>query len=122
MHPRHDCREEEEQAVHNAKRKARLQHATRPVDVQMQRIERRAPQNPQANGRRRPRRDADAVKVLDKAQVVHARDKGTDESEIDETDEARVGAGAVVREEGEERPGEAEHGDDEEDEDVAGRE
>jgi len=46
MHQRHDRRKEEEYAVHDAKRKARLEHPARLVDVEVERVERRAAKDP----------------------------------------------------------------------------
>lgn len=122
MHQRQHSRKEKEHAVHNPKRPARLQHATRLINVQIQRIQRRAAQNPKADISLAPPREIDAVVVLDETEVVDACDKGADETEVDDTDEAGVGGGAMVGEEGEEGPGEGEDRDDEEDQDVGGRE
>jgi hypothetical protein len=121
VHQRQHGREEEEDGVHDAKGKARLQHAARLVDVDVERVERGVAEDAEADGRRRPGRDVDAVKVLDEAQIVHAGYEGADEAEIDEADELRVRLAAMVREEREQRPSESEDRHDEEDEDVVGR-
>lgn len=63
-----------------------------------------------------------AVGVGDAAQLVDGADESADEGEVDEGDEAGVGRGAVVGEEGEDGPGDGEDRDDEEDENGVGRE
>jgi len=60
--------------------------------------------------------------VRDEAELVDASDEGAHEAEIDEGDEQGVGFRAVVGEECGDGPGGAEHGDNEEDEDVVGGE
>lgn len=67
-------------------------------------------------------RPVGAVGVGDAAEVVDTGDEGADEAEVDKGEEAGVGGGAVVGEDGEEGPGEGEDGDDEEDEDGGGGE
>lgn len=62
------------------------------------------------------------IRIGDEAQLVDARDKGPHETEIDEGDEERVGARAVVCEQGGDGPRAREHRDDEENQDVVGRE
>lgn len=61
-----------------------------------------------------------ALGVADVAQVVDGGDEGADNGNVDEGDEEGVGGRAVVAEEGEDGPGEGEDGDDEEDEDGVG--
>lgn len=114
MDPRQDRRDEEEDAIHDTKRPAGLEHRARLVRVDIQRIDTPTQKAKVVIG-------VAAVDVLDEAQVVHAGDEGAHEAEVDEPDEARVGAAAVVREEREERPGEREDRDDEEDQDVVWR-
>jgi len=71
---------------------------------------------------RRPSIAGRAVLSRDAAKVVHARDQGADDGEVEESDEEGVVAGAEVVDGGEDGPGEGYDGDDEEDEDVGGGE
>ncbi|KFY12334.1 hypothetical protein V491_06832, partial [Pseudogymnoascus sp. VKM F-3775] len=101
----HECqhaREEEEEAVHNRQRPACLEHRTCLAE-----------------------RDAIAAKCHTPQQRKASRgvdspDEGTDEREINESDEAGVVFGTVVGEEGANGPDDGENDDDEEDEDGVG--
>jgi hypothetical protein len=110
-----------EDAVHDAKGEAGLEHGAwlvrveAPAGARDAEAARRA--TPVAAAAKR-----DTVGAGDAAQVVDAGDEGADKEQVDEGDEAGVGRGAVVAEEGEDGPGEGEDGDDEEDEDRVGRE
>jgi len=117
----HHRRDEEEDGVHDTEREARLEHAARLVDADVKRVEGRASQDAEIRLVRAVGRDRGAVHARDKAEIIDSRDEGADESQVDEADEARVGAGPVVAEQGEKGPGEAEDGDDEKNEDVVGR-
>jgi hypothetical protein len=106
----------EEDAVHNAKRPRGLEHGAGLVGAQVE----VGVGEGDAAGRRgvgAVAGEAGAVRVGNAAQVVDGGDEGADKGGVDEGDEAGVGRGAVVAEEGEDGPGESEDGDDEEEED-----
>lgn len=118
MYACEDGRAEEEEAVHDPKGEACLEHAARLVHIDIRRIDLGAPKDAKAYINRRAPCNIDAVDVPDEAQVVNARDKGTDETEIDKRNEQRIGRTSVVREQREDCPGEAENRDDKQDQDV----
>ncbi|TGO69272.1 hypothetical protein BOTNAR_0013g00440 [Botryotinia narcissicola] len=120
-HTSQQTRDEEENTIHDTKRKTGFEHGTRfihfdtdPVNIS---ISKRPEIDVVAGGTCQMR----TVGIGDEAQLVHARDKGSHETEIDEGDEERVGARAVVREERRDGPGAREHRDDEQHQDVVGR-
>lgn len=121
MHAGKDRGEEEKDGVNDAESKARLEHSARLVDLHIHAIERRAAEEAEAQVHARPAHDMRAVRVGDEAQGVHGADEGAHEEQVDEGHEGRVCRRAVVREEREDGPGGGEHGHDEEDEDVVGR-
>lgn len=123
MDPRHHRGNKKENHVHDAQGKTRLEHRARLVH----------PKPPPRRGhgaeigkadlvREVGPRDGSAVGLGDEAQVVYSGDEGADKGQIDQADEFSVGRGAVVGEEREEGPGQRQDGDDEEEEDVGGRE
>lgn len=115
---RKERRDDEEQAVHDPQRKAALQQVARLGRVDrvhaVRRRERDRPEGVGARGRARL--------APNEAQLVDAADQRADEAQVDEGDEPRVRVRAVVREERVDGPAGAEDGDDEEHEDVCGRE
>lgn len=120
VHPGERRGEEEEDAVHDAQGEAGLEHAAGLVRVQAQVAARVIAEGPQRDA---PVDGADdgAVGAGDEAQRVDAGDEGADEAQIDQGNELRVGAAAVVAEQGEDGPEHGDHGDDKEDHDVVGR-
>ncbi|TGO19800.1 hypothetical protein BTUL_0002g00440 [Botrytis tulipae] len=112
-HTSQQTRDEEEDAIHDTKRKTRFEHGTRFIHFDTDPINIGISKRPEidvvAGGRRQMR----TVGIGDEAQLVHARDKGPHETEIDERDEERVGARAVVCEERGDGPRAREHRDDE---------
>ena len=118
---RQQARDGEEDAVHDPERKGGLQHRARLVCGEVEPVHGHGAQGA-GDGVGGVVGDVGAVCVGDEAELVDAADEGADEEEVDEGDEESVGAGAVVGEEGRDRPGGAEDGDDEEDEDVVRRE
>lgn len=121
MYPRQYSCAEEKEAVHDAECEARLEHAARLVDADIEGIDPGAPKNTEAKIGRRPSRDIDTVDVGDEAQVIDTRNKGANETEIDKCDELGVRRASVVREQREERPGKAEHRNNEQDQDIVRR-
>jgi hypothetical protein len=110
-----------EDAVHDAKGEAGLEHGAGPVGAEPV----AGARDGDAGGGAVPGAAAapgDAVGVGDAAQVVDGGDEGADKEQVDEGDEAGVSRGAVVAEEGEDGPGKGEDRDDEEEEDRGGRE
>jgi uncharacterized Zn-binding protein involved in type VI secretion len=110
--------------LHDTKRKGRLEHSTRLIDVQRKAVSGKgnATQTPQVKvvvvgaivapiG---------AVRVSDAAQTPHCADEGAHKEEIDEGDEVGRVFGARVQEEGAYCPCGSEHRDDEEDENGGG--
>ncbi len=120
MEPGEHGRDEEEDAVHDTEGKAGLEHAARLVDRDVKPIDAGGAEDAEGDIQSVAAREMGAVGISDEAQVVHASDEGTDESQIDESDELGVGAAAMVAEEGEDGPDQGEHRDDEEDQDVFG--
>ena len=119
MEESQDTRNEEEYAVHDAKRKASLQHCALFIRRKVQGVNRHTAES-KANSVRRAFCDRGAILAADAAQFVDACDEGADEAEIDERGEACVLTGAMVGEEGCDGPGSAQDTDDEEDENVVG--
>jgi hypothetical protein len=111
------ARDGKENAVHDAKREAGLQHAALLIRREMQGIKGQCADKEvdlvwSAGG------DGGAVFAGDAAQFVYACDQGPDEAQVDERDEACIVTRTVVGEEGCNCPGGTQHGDDEEDEDI----
>jgi len=115
-HQRQQGRDGKENAVHDAKRKRRLEHGARLVGL-----------DAEAGARRTEVPDSDgptgavgrsAIGVGDETQRVHGADEGTHKEQVDQRDKECVRLGAVVGEECADGPGGAEHRDDEEHEDV----
>jgi len=105
---RQQTRDKEEDTVHNAERETRLQHRTGLVGIDVEALD-ACSHGAEINGVRRARGDLGAVGVRDEAQFVDARDKGTNEADVDEGHEEGVGFGAVVGEERADGPGGTEH-------------
>jgi len=121
---RQDERDEEEDRVHDPERPRRLQHRAVLVDVYRPRqiaVDAEVAKGAQADVDGRGG-EIGAVRIADAAQLVVGGDEGTDEAEVDEGDEEGGAAGGAEAEEGRDRPGAGEDGDDEEDEDVGWRE
>ncbi len=121
--PQQHHRIEKENNIHDPKRKARLQHRTRPIDIERKLRIGLPPKIPERSQTqvKRPRREIRAAGIGDAAQLDDARDEGADEAEVDEGDEECGFAGRPAPEEGRYAPGRSEHGGDEEDEDVIWR-
>lgn len=122
VEPSQDGGEEEEDAVHDAKGEAGLEHGASLVDRGVDAVVgvggtkgTKVEVEAAAGG------DVDTVGLGDVAQVPDGGDECADEAEIDDGDEQGVGGRAVVAEEGEDGPGEREHRDDEENKYVVGR-
>ena len=110
-------RDEEEDAIHDSKRKTSLQHRTGLIHIDGE-SRNTARDIAEIDGVGRAGTDAGARVFADEAQFIDRGDEGADETEIDEGDEEGVGFRAVVGEERCDCPGGAKDGDDEEDEDV----
>jgi len=119
---RQQRRKKEENTIHDTKRKRRLEHRTRFINIDTDAIERRGAKDAEGDAVRVGGFQRCAVCAADAAQVVDAGDEGAYEAQVDEGDEVGVGARAVVGEERGDGPDGGEHGDDEEDEDVGGGE
>lgn len=122
VEPGEDGGEEEEDAVHDAKGEAGLEHGARLVDRGVDAVVRvgRA-KGPKVDIEATAGADVYAVGVGNVAQIPDSGDEGTHKAEIDNGDKQGIGGRAVVAEEGEDGPGEREHRDDEQDEYVVGR-
>lgn len=101
-------RNEEENSIHNPKRKTRLLHRTLLIGAEVQASHSRRAEIAKRDGVRAAGGDARAVLVRDVAERVDAADEGAHEEEVDEADEAGVVGGPVVGEEGCDGPGEGE--------------
>jgi len=110
--------DEEEDDIHDAERKASLQHAALFIGSEMQAVDRRITKDAEVDLVRLSGHHAGAVLVCDAAQFVDTCDQCADKAQVDEGDEACVVARPVVGEERSDGPGGAEHADDEEHEDV----
>lgn len=116
------ARDGKEDAIHDAKRKARLQHRTMLVCVQM---ERRLPGNTiivDGDGEIAVGGEVGAVRIAYVTELVNASDEGADEAEVDEGDEEGRVPRRFAAEDGRDGPGGSEDGDDEENEDRVGGE
>ncbi|KAI9642424.1 hypothetical protein NHQ30_009229 [Ciborinia camelliae] len=113
-----ETRDGKEDTIHDTKSKAGLQHGAGLLDLHAHAMDIGAAKRPEIDIVPRAIVHGCAVGVRDEAQCVDAGDERPHETEIDEGDEERVVARAVVREEGGDRPGASEHGHDEEDQDV----
>lgn len=121
MHKGNDGGDEEEDAVHDAKGPASLEHGAGLVGAPVPAGASSAP-SAAADGPVVAARDGHAVGVADAAQVPDAGDEGAHEAEVDDADEERIGRRPVVAEEGEDGPREGENRHDEEDENRLRRE
>lgn len=119
-HTSQQTRDEKENAIHDSKRKTRFEHRTRFIHFHTHAIDIGISKRPEIDVVTGGRRQMRTIGIGDEAQLVHAGDKGTHETEIDEGDEERVGARAVVGEQRGDGPGAGEHGDDEQHQDVVG--
>lgn len=120
QHHRNNSRPHEEDNLHNAERKARLQHRAGLIEVESERVIRAsAPFAKRTQGDDdRPAIPAAAVGIGDETQLVDSRDESAQEAQVDEGDED---GGAFCCAEADERvdaPEDGEHADDEEDQDV----
>lgn len=112
------ARDRKEDAIHDSKRKARLQHRAILVRIQMERriavdaiiIDR--------EGEVVVVGKMGAIGLRNVAEFVDASDEGADEAEIDEGDEEGGVAGGFAAKDRGDGPGGGEDGDDEEDEDI----
>jgi hypothetical protein len=118
---RKDGRDEEEDAVHDSKGKCSLQHGAVLVGIDAEAVDAQAACGSADVQDVSSSRHVCAVPASSIAEGVDCANEGADEEEIDKCNKVRVVAGAVVREESCDRPGCAEDRDDEEDEDVIGR-
>ncbi|TGO47991.1 hypothetical protein BCON_0256g00200 [Botryotinia convoluta] len=117
-HTSQQTRYKKENTIHDSKRKTRFEHRTRFINFDTHPINIRISECPEIDIVSGGSSQMGTIRVGDEAELVDAGDKGTYETEIDERDEERVGARAVVGEEGCDGPGAGEHGDDEQYEDV----
>lgn len=102
---RQNTRNKEEDAIHNPKRKARLQHCTLFVGREINAIQTRVPEDPKIDLVGIPGCYARAVLFCDTAELVDACDEGPDETEVDEADEEGIVLRAVVGKKGCDGPG-----------------
>lgn len=98
VNPRQQAGDKKEDAVHDAKGKARFQHRACLVDVNSKSVEVGGTDGAQVDEVRVAAVDRGAVHRADPAQVKDGGDKSADKGEVDEGDELRVGGGAVVGE------------------------
>jgi len=112
------ARNKEENAIHNPKSKASLQHRALLIGTKMQAIHINASQDSKVDLVGIAGCDVGAVFVGYAAQFEDACDERADEAEVDEGDEEGVVFRAMVGEESADCPGGGEHGDDEQDKDV----
>lgn len=96
MNPGQQTGNKEEDAIHDTKSEARLEHRTRLIDINPERVKVGGPHGAQVDKVRVASVDGGAVHVADPAQIKDGGDEGADESEVDKGDELRVGGGAVV--------------------------
>jgi hypothetical protein len=89
----------EENAIHNAKRKACFQHCAALIGSDVDSINGGTSQGPEVQSVRGSRGHIGAVGVRDMAELIDAGDEGANEAKIDEGDEECIVVGAVVREE-----------------------
>jgi len=102
---RQNTRNKKEDAIHDPKRKARLQHRTLFIGREIKAIQTCVSEDPKIDLVGIPGCYARAVLFCDTAEFVDACDESPDEAEIDEADEEGVVFGAVVGEEGCDGPG-----------------
>lgn len=112
-HTSQQARNEKENAIHDSKRKARFQHRARLVNFDTHTVDIRVSKCSEVDVVAGSSGQVRAIWVGDEAEFVNAGDECPHETEIDEGDEERVGAGAVIGEEGCDGPGTGEHRDDE---------
>lgn len=113
--------EEEEHDVHDAQGEAGLEHGARLVDADGKAVDVGVAEDAEAHIVGAARGDVAAVGAVDEAEVVDTGYQGAEKAEVNQPDEARVGAAAVVAEQREDGPRRAKHRDDEQDQDVGGR-
>lgn len=121
VEPGEDGGEGEEDAVHDAEGEGGLEHGARLVGADVEAVDAGRPEDAEADVPPVARDDVGAVGARDEAQVVDGGDEGAEEAQVDQSHEARVGAAAVVAEEGEQRPDEAQNRHDKHDEDEVRR-
>ena len=114
----HEARNGKEDAVHDAERKAGLQHCTRLVDVRREWAASIKAVGAQAHVEGAIVTEVGAVGLGNTAQLVNARNERTNEAEVNEGDEDGGFASRLSPEEGHDRPDTGQDGDDEKDEDV----
>lgn len=112
--------EQEEDAIHDPKREARLQHRARLVDAAHKRTVPIEPVRPDRDVEAPVEAKIRAVRVRDAPQLVDRRDEGAHEAEVDKGDEDGGLIARLASNEREECPCQREHTDDEECEDVGG--
>jgi len=100
------ARDEEENAVHDAKYPACLEHRTCLVGVHVESVHGDTAQGPR-DCVARSATDVRAIRLADEAQFVHAGDQGAYKAEVDEGDEHAVRARSVPSKECRNGPGSA---------------
>lgn len=110
-----EARDGKEDAIHDAKGKARLQHGAVLVRVELKGRIAGDAIVVDGEGESTISGEIGAVRIRDVAQLVDAGDESTDEAEIDKGDEEGGVAGGFAAEDGGNGPGSGEDGYDEED-------
>jgi hypothetical protein len=113
--------EEEEEAVHDAKRKRSLEHGALAVDIPAIAVAGDG-EEAEVSAVRAVGRPVGAVGVCDSTERVDSTDESADEQQIDKGNKVGRVPRTRIQEQGAQRPGRAEHRDDEEHEDGARRE
>ena len=112
--------EQEEDAIHDPEREARLQHRACLVDAPHKRAVAIEPIRPDCNVEAPVEAEIRAVSVRDAPQLVDRGDEGAHEADVDKGYENCGLVARLASDEREERPRQREYADDEEGEDVGG--
>lgn len=115
MEPRHHSSDKEKDTVHDPKRKRRLQHRARLVDIDIQSTDMRRAEDPKCHIQPTATGDVGAIRLCYKPQVIYTCYEGAYEGEVDEAYEASVVRRPMVAEKGKDGPGQTEGRHDEED-------
>jgi len=117
----HKCQyacNEEKDAVHDTKCERSFQHRALLICWEVQSIDICAPEDTEVDLVAISACNVRAVLMRYASKVIDSSDKSTDETQIDERDEARIGGRSMVGKECADCPSDTEHGNDEEDQDV----
>lgn len=115
MHKRQNACDEKKDAIHDAKRERRFQHCALLVCRKVQPVNICAAKDTEIDLIAVSAGDVRAVLMRYASQVVNSSNKSADETQVDKRDEARISGRPMVGKECADCPGDAEHGNDEED-------